>query len=188
MPTATFSTQTIQRMRDPSYYFKAQKKRQRSKPGPWVDVSDDDSKGNKNRLKRKNSLVNGHSDHFRQGQNGHKHKKRRHSVNGVDSSEPIEFSSNSPGPSHPKKSQVNGAGPSTPHGARSKAIQEQRAQLPIAKGKDALIEEIRKNEVTILLGETGSGKTTRKPVVCLKIFTCQSFCRGSSIHPRERPS
>lgn len=31
-------------------------------------------------------------------------------------------------------------------------------------GKDTLIEEIRKNDVTVLLGETGSGKTTRKHV------------------------
>ena len=28
-------------------------------------------------------------------------------------------------------------------------------------GREALIEEIRKNEVTVLIGETGSGKTTR---------------------------
>ncbi|KAI9574330.1 P-loop containing nucleoside triphosphate hydrolase protein [Boletus coccyginus] len=39
-------------------------------------------------------------------------------------------------------------------------LQRQREQLPIAKGKDALIREIRDNDVTILLGETGSGKTT----------------------------
>jgi HrpA-like RNA helicase len=28
-------------------------------------------------------------------------------------------------------------------------------------GRDALIEKLRKNDVTVLLGETGSGKTTR---------------------------
>jgi HrpA-like RNA helicase len=32
----------------------------------------------------------------------------------------------------------------------------------ITSGKDALIREIRENEVTVLLGETGSGKTTRE--------------------------
>ena len=31
-------------------------------------------------------------------------------------------------------------------------------------GKEALLDEIRKNDVTILLGETGSGKTTRKSI------------------------
>lgn len=58
------------------------------------------------------------------------------------------------------------------------AIQEQRRLLPIAQGmsrthagnsgphscvvgKDALINEIRDNDVTVLIGETGSGKTTR---------------------------
>ena len=29
-------------------------------------------------------------------------------------------------------------------------------------GRDALIEKLRKNDVTVLLGETGSGKTTRE--------------------------
>ncbi|KAF9523914.1 ATP-dependent RNA helicase Prh1 [Crepidotus variabilis] len=47
-------------------------------------------------------------------------------------------------------------------------IQEQRHNLPIAKGKDALIEEIRKNDVTVLLGETGSGKTTQIPQYILE--------------------
>ena len=28
-------------------------------------------------------------------------------------------------------------------------------------GRDALIKKLRKNDVTVLLGETGSGKTTR---------------------------
>lgn len=36
-------------------------------------------------------------------------------------------------------------------------------------GRDALIEEIRNNDVTVLLGETGSGKTTRK---CVFLFAC----------------
>ncbi len=31
-------------------------------------------------------------------------------------------------------------------------------------GKAAIIEEIRNNDVTVLIGETGSGKTTRKSV------------------------
>ncbi|KAH7887416.1 P-loop containing nucleoside triphosphate hydrolase protein [Phlebopus sp. FC_14] len=44
-----------------------------------------------------------------------------------------------------------------------KALQKQREQLPIARGRDALVREIRENDVTILLGETGSGKTTQVP-------------------------
>lgn len=62
---------------------------------------------------------------------------------------------------------------------KQSALQEQRRQLPIyqgqylnkcpipinidrATGRESLIEEFRKNDVTVLLGETGSGKTTRK--------------------------
>ncbi|EIW76236.1 P-loop containing nucleoside triphosphate hydrolase protein [Coniophora puteana RWD-64-598 SS2] len=45
----------------------------------------------------------------------------------------------------------------------SQDLQRQREQLPIAKGRDALVDEIRRNDVTILLGETGSGKTTQIP-------------------------
>ncbi|KIJ20501.1 hypothetical protein PAXINDRAFT_96688 [Paxillus involutus ATCC 200175] len=47
-------------------------------------------------------------------------------------------------------------------------LQKQREQLPIAKGRDALIREIRDNDVTILLGETGSGKTTQVPQYILE--------------------
>lgn len=64
-------------------------------------------------------------------------------------------------------------------GRTSAIIQEQRTQLPIytgkhggivvtiilthkMAGKDALVQSIRENDVTVLLGETGSGKTTRE--------------------------
>ncbi|KAK0241955.1 hypothetical protein EDD85DRAFT_421586 [Armillaria nabsnona] len=55
----------------------------------------------------------------------------------------------------------NGYVVSTP----STTIQEQKNSLPIAKGKAAIIEEIRNNDVTVLIGETGSGKTTLYPGV-----------------------
>ncbi|KAG6919515.1 hypothetical protein DXG01_005105 [Tephrocybe rancida] len=48
------------------------------------------------------------------------------------------------------------------------ALQEQRSQLPIAKGRDALIKEIQNNDITVLLGETGSGKTTQVPQYILE--------------------
>lgn len=47
-------------------------------------------------------------------------------------------------------------------------LQEQRRQLPITKGKQALIEELWKHDVTIILGETGSGKTTQVPQYILE--------------------
>ncbi|PPQ86311.1 hypothetical protein CVT25_005612 [Psilocybe cyanescens] len=168
MPTTTYSTKTIQKIREPAYYgVKTEKNHKRAKSVPWVDVSDDDEKSKRNSLKRKNSIVNGNADHSRNGQNGHKNKKRRSSIQNGDTPQSKDLA-NSPGSSQSKRGHINGSGPSTPHTAKFKAVQEQRKQLPIAKGREALIEEINKNNVTILLGETGSGKTTQVPQYILE--------------------
>jgi ATP-dependent helicase HrpA len=42
-----------------------------------------------------------------------------------------------------------------------------RAHLPITDAKDAIVESIRNHPVTIISGETGSGKTTQIPKFCL---------------------
>lgn len=115
MPTAV--QKPISLVREPAYFgLKTEKNRKRNKSIAWVDVSDDEDRGRKS-LKRRNSVVNGHHD-------GHKQKRRRYSVQATDSP------------------QVNGAGPSQINGARASAhstpkakeLQEQRRQLPIAKG------------------------------------------------------
>ena len=41
------------------------------------------------------------------------------------------------------------------------------ADLPITASRDAIIETIRDNPITIICGETGSGKTTQLPKLCL---------------------
>lgn len=133
--------------------FKKQKK-VRAKPA-WVDVSDEESRNNteKNPLKRNGAMANG------QEQQSPRRKKPRHAshshqANGI------------------REDATNGAGPST-LSPKAAAIQEQRRDLPIAQGREALIEEIRRNDVTVLLGETGSGKTTRKSSVlpfCVSSF------------------
>lgn len=86
---------------------------------------------------------------------------------------------------HNNLNRINGVGESSrsknfrSNSSTNLQLQEQRKQLPIAKGmpkfniwfngylqcrlgRDALVAEIGKHDVTVLLGETGSGKTTRK--------------------------
>jgi ATP-dependent helicase HrpA len=42
------------------------------------------------------------------------------------------------------------------------------SQLPIVRNKHAIIDAIRTNPVVIITGETGSGKTTQIPKMCLE--------------------
>ncbi|GAB3680074.1 ATP-dependent RNA helicase HrpA [Actinocorallia lasiicapitis] len=43
------------------------------------------------------------------------------------------------------------------------------AQLPVSQKKDELLAAIRDNQVVIVAGETGSGKTTQLPKICLEL-------------------
>ncbi|KAF6142013.1 hypothetical protein GIB67_037981 [Kingdonia uniflora] len=53
-------------------------------------------------------------------------------------------------------------GPATTFGQRSKlSIQEQRQSLPIYKLKKELVQAVHDNQVLVVIGETGSGKTTQ---------------------------
>ncbi|KAF5738029.1 hypothetical protein HS088_TW13G00923 [Tripterygium wilfordii] len=47
--------------------------------------------------------------------------------------------------------------------ARRQKIIQQRKSLPIASAEKRLVEEVKKNDVLIIVGETGSGKTTQLP-------------------------
>ncbi|MDH5611678.1 MAG: ATP-dependent RNA helicase HrpA [Gammaproteobacteria bacterium] len=42
-------------------------------------------------------------------------------------------------------------------------------ELPISQKRDEILEAIKANQVTILCGETGSGKTTQLPKICLQL-------------------
>ncbi len=42
-------------------------------------------------------------------------------------------------------------------------------QLPVSQKKDAIAEAIRDHQVVIVAGETGSGKTTQIPKICLEL-------------------
>ena len=41
------------------------------------------------------------------------------------------------------------------------------AELPVAREADKIVELIRKHQVVVIAGETGSGKTTQLPKMCL---------------------
>ncbi|MDN5586617.1 MAG: hypothetical protein L0G69_08630, partial [Brevibacterium sp.] len=41
--------------------------------------------------------------------------------------------------------------------------------LPVSAAKDEIAEAIRDNQVVIVAGETGSGKTTQLPKICLEL-------------------
>lgn len=60
--------------------------------------------------------------------------------------------------------------------ARLKAAREARtvtidypAELPVSGAKDEIADAIRDNQVVIIAGETGSGKTTQLPKICLEL-------------------
>ena len=42
-------------------------------------------------------------------------------------------------------------------------------ELPVAQRKDDLLAAIRDHQVVIVAGETGSGKTTQLPKICLEL-------------------
>ena len=42
-------------------------------------------------------------------------------------------------------------------------------ELPVSGKKDVIAEAIQKNQVVIVCGETGSGKTTQLPKICLEL-------------------
>ncbi|KAH9923577.1 P-loop containing nucleoside triphosphate hydrolase protein [Amylocystis lapponica] len=69
---------------------------------------------------------------------------------------------------HRKKPRLSGTDDGFVPSSKNAVIQEQRKQLPIALGKKAIIDEIQRNDVTILIGETGSGKTTQVPQYLLE--------------------
>ena len=54
---------------------------------------------------------------------------------------------------------------------RSESIPTPRypEQLPVSARKDEIAEAIRDNQVVVIAGETGSGKTTQIPKICLEL-------------------
>lgn len=57
--------------------------------------------------------------------------------------------------------------------AKSRTLQEQRRFLPVFDCRDELLQVIRENQVVVVVGETGSGKTTQ--VHHLQASICNSL-------------
>ena len=47
--------------------------------------------------------------------------------------------------------------------------------LPVAQAKDELINSVIKHQTTIVMGETGSGKSTQLPKFLAEVFTSDEF-------------
>src|SRR3954452_10063197 len=56
-------------------------------------------------------------------------------------------------------------------------------QLPVSARRDELLEVIRDNQVVVVAGETGSGKTTQLPKICLELGR---GVRGAIAHTQPR--
>ncbi|KAL9420589.1 hypothetical protein AB3S75_038205 [Citrus x aurantiifolia] len=61
--------------------------------------------------------------------------------------------------------------------SRRQKILQQRKSLPIASVEKRLVEEVRKNDILIIVGETGSGKTTQLP----QFLFHAGFCRDGKL-------
>ena len=76
---------------------------------------------------------------------------------------------------------ANGA----PTGAKREEIDRVRKSLPIYRAKDRLMEEIRKSETVIIVGETGSGKTTQIPQYVYEDMTLTNGLMIGVTQPRR---
>ena len=76
----------------------------------------------------------------------------------VDESGEVDYKKNSGFASHMKKQDQSN---SSSDFAKTKSIKQQREYLPVFTVRDDLLTIIRENNVVIIVGETGSGKTTQ---------------------------
>ncbi|CAI2328535.1 unnamed protein product [Caenorhabditis sp. 36 PRJEB53466] len=68
---------------------------------------------------------------------------------------------------------------------RKMSIEETRRSLPVYAFRDAFIEAVRENQVLIIEGETGSGKTTQLPQYLFEAGFCEGGKRIGCTQPRR---
>ena len=66
--------------------------------------------------------------------------------------------------------------------ARTKTMAEQRRFLPVYDCREELLQVIRENQVVVVVGETGSGKTTQARMRMLTHSLCRSLCFQGVLH------
>lgn len=65
------------------------------------------------------------------------------------------------------------------------SMREQREGLPIYKLKDELMDAISKNRILVVIGETGSGKTTQMPQYLVEMGMCKRGMKVACTQPRR---
>lgn len=106
--------------------------------------------------------------------NGHNKRQRTTDTEGSegDSIGPRLLSVRLPGKGDPKRGNISNAngGPTQlspqkqkqqQRREKAKQLERARMELPVASGRDGILQALAENETIVILGETGSGKTTR---------------------------
>lgn len=60
--------------------------------------------------------------------------------------------------------------------AKSRTLQQQRQFLPVYDCRDELLQVIRENQVVVVVGETGSGKTTQVSLLSRQALAALLWC------------